>query len=109
MRNRGKDDKQIIKGQKQSRGRRREMRRWGGDESSPSYQPWWAGLLWGWQCDTYAETHTQRDAGHHAAYTVRLLLPLCRRVEDNTGMPLGHIVHTLAHMHSQTQTRNDDG
>jgi len=31
----------------------------GGDDSSPGYQPRWAGLLWGWQCDTYAVTHTR--------------------------------------------------
>lgn len=39
-----------------------ELKRgWGGDESSPGYQPRWAGLLWGWQCDTYAENaHTGR-------------------------------------------------
>lgn len=67
----------MTKGQKQSGGGIQEMEGegageeevgWGGHESSPGYQPWWAGLLWGWQCDTYAETHRHRDASRHAAY-----------------------------------------
>lgn len=55
-------------------------RRWGGDESSPGYQPRWAGLLCGWLCDTCAETHTHR--GLLAVTLLRSLLLLWRRVED---------------------------
>lgn len=71
-------------------------RRWGGDESSAGLQSWWAGLLWGWQCDTYAKTHTHR--GIPAIVLLIRLLLLWWRVEDITGMPLGHAVYTLVHM-----------
>lgn len=52
----------------------------------------------GSQCDTYAVTHTQRDAGRHAAYMPPPAVEAGgRQCRDATGM---HSSHTLVHRSS---------
>lgn len=99
---RGADDKGT------ERGWGGECKRWrkreGGYESSPGSQPWWAGLLWGWQCDTYAETHTHTHRGIPAV--MPLMSPPAveaggRQYRVTTGT---HSSHTLSSSPSLSDT-----